>query len=661
MNKKVSSLSLRLILALSLLIPSIMPLAGCDYARNQLRHDREGDMEFQGYRDAMAPRLPDPEDEFAKDKVGSVPELQPYVATETANMKSMPLVSISVNQSVALRDVLFELARQADYDVELDPNITGAIIFSAKNRPFDQVVERICDISGLRYKFENDVLRVEVDRPYNKTYKIDYLSYVRNSKSSINTNISVVSGDGADTGSDFSASGSSEANFWGELETNLTQLLGGKVSGALKTKKTPKVTSVETNVVETNQAGQSNQNSPSPDAAAAAAAQNPAAGEEGLAQNAAAITSQANAPLPQDQNAAGVQNAAATAPAAPKGPPEATLRIESLPDEEDTSDAADAEFTPTFTINKQAGLISVYATDKAQKEVETYLQVLKRAVTSQVLIEAKILEVSLSDEYAAGIDWNSIGPIFNDRLNLALTGTDMPAFTEPVSGNFTAGIVTDDLNAAIEAVSRFGTVRSLSNPRLTVLNNQPAALTVATNHVYFELDITRTEATDTTAATTDIESEAKSVPVGVIINVQPSINLETGAIALALRPTVTKIDEEIEDPAIAFLDTDVTAVVPQLDVQEIDSVIQVHSGQAIVMGGLLQDENRSNETGVPGLSEAPMIGSLFKRHDDTINKSELVIFLKATILDNPADSVAAADKDLYRQFSGDRRPMKFTR
>ena len=96
-----------------------------------------------------------------------------------------------------------------------------------------------------------------------------------------------------------------------------------------------------------------------------------------------------------------------------------------------------------------------------------------------------------------------------------------------------------------------------------------------------------------------------------------------------------------------------------VNVQEIDSVIQVRSGQPVVMGGLLQDRAVTNDAGVPVLGETPVLGALFKDHDDQIQKTELVIFLKATILDSPGDTIHVADKDLYRQFSSDRRPLRF--
>ena len=605
-------------------------LSACDMAQNTLKPDRENSMEIQDYRDGLASRMAD---DFVEDKASNVdiPKLQPYIASGANEMEPMPLVSLSVNQSVPLRDILFELAKQADYDLELDPNIRGSIIFTARNRPFDQVVARIASIAGLRYKFEDDVLRVEIDNPYSKLYKIDYLSYVRSSSSGISNDISVVSGDGTDTGSRFEASSETEINFWGELENNLEQILGGQTTGALKTRRDPSIT--------------------------------------------------ATAPNPNVETTDGE-------------PVEANVTIGQVPtdDIDDTSAAAgnsNQDTSPqTFTLNKQAGLINVFGTEKAHKEVAEYLKQVKKAVTSQVLIEAKILEVTLNDTYATGVDWRAID-IFGDASALnfftgsglsglntlaagagAGLGTATPPFTVPgvdsgvTTKTFAAGIAGNDVQALITALSQFGTVKALASPRMTVLNNQPAVMNVATNVVFFDIDIdTRTD-DQTGDRQTDIDADAQNVPVGVLVNVQPSINLDDRTVSLALRPTITSISQRVENPAIDFISQTVPGVnvsspLPELNVQEVDSVIKVNDRQPIVMGGLLQDVITTSENAVPILGEIPYLGAAFRDDTSDISKTELVIFLKATILDNASDSVHATDKDLYRKFSSDRRPMRF--
>jgi general secretion pathway protein D len=605
----------------------LAPLAGCDLAKNQLKVDRSSDMEVQDYRDALASRLPDVSDKPVDE--ASIPEMKPYMATPSDKLKPMPLVSISINNTVPLRDALYEIAEQAGYDIELDPRIKGSIIFSARNRPFDQVIDRISESAGLRYKFDDDSVRVELDTPYHEIYKVNYLNYVRSNTSSISNDVAVVSGEGADTGSKFQAEAKSESDFWGEMDANLTQILGvNREAGTLTTKRDPKIT---------------------------AATEAPAPVEPVLLSSA-------------DGEVSAVNPDGTPAPTVQVAPPNAVLKVEPLAVEDEESNsgnsAEDDPFEPRYSINKQAGIISVFANERLQKQVARYLDVMKKASTAQVLIEAKVLEVALKDEFAAGIDWSGLN-LFNDRLTLGVNsvGGSLAPIFEPASDpsvGFGASYVSGDFQAAVEAMSRFGTVRALASPRLTVLNNQSAVLNVAENRVYFELDIDVSEGNQNTPPRTTIDSNIRNVPEGVLINVQPSIDLENEVVSMAVRPTVTRITSFVNDPAVSFVaaanNVDVSSPIPVVNVQEFDSVIQMNNGQAIVMGGLIQDRTDSQQNAVPVLGEVPLVGGLFRNQRDSVNKTELVVFLKATIVEG-GNTVHNTDKDLYRAFSQDRRPF----
>ncbi len=637
---KISGFNAGYIKIFCLMASSVLILASCDLAANYNKADRASNTETQDFRDALAERTPDI-DEGGSKSASSFPDLQPYISTQSTAIKPMPLVSVSVNQSVPLRDTLFELAEQAGYDVELDPRITGSIIFTARNKPFDEVMNRICDMAGLRINIVDNTVRVELDEAYNKIYKVDYLSLIRTNSGSISTNVSVVSGGGTDTGSNYSVNSESSTDFWAEVDLNLRQLLGGITTGAMRTKTDPRISAVEKNP--------------------------PPAEEDDDADSSDNDNSSNN--NDDDEKA-----------------PEAVLTVDSLP--VDGGAAADGappampEGGATFSINKQAGILNVYATDKGHKQVEAYLKELRRSITSQVLIEAKIFEVALNDEYITGIDWSLLGMAGGEAVTgfssaaartflntLRATGADAgvspPAGSAVVdSSNLTIGYAGNDAQALVTAISGFGTVRALASPRLTVLNNQSGVLNVATNNVYFELDIDSSVDDDTGVRTTEIDSSIKSVPEGVLVNVQPSVNLENRTISLSVRPTVSRITAFKSDPSVAFVVASVPEAagivsnIPELNVQEIDTVVQVRSGQAIVMGGLLQDRAVGSREGVPVLGELPVVGGAFRKHTDLVRKTELVIFLKATLLDSPDESIVETDKDLYRKFSGDRRPFK---
>lgn len=607
------------------------PLGGCDLAKNQLKVDRSGDMEVQDYRDALAGRLPDIKNKPV-DEAG-IPDFKSYMATPSDKLKPMPLVSVSVNQSIPLKDVLYEIAEQAGYDIELDPRITGSIIFSARNKPFDQVIDRIAENSGLRYKFDGDSVRVELDTPYHQIYKLNYLSYVRSNTSSISNDVAVVSGEGADTGSKFKAEASSKADFWGELDTNLTQIMGvNREAGTLRTAKDPKITAVS---------------------------ESPAPVEP--------VVMSANGEIAQTGTSPDGTPVAAPAQQVQVAAPNAVLRVEPLPvdDQEPASgNASEDPYQPRYSINKQAGIVSVFATERLHKEVGQYLDALRKSVSSQVLIEAKVLEVSLSDEYSAGIDWTAVD-IFGHRFSLGVdtVGDVIAPVFEPAADpalSLTAAYASGDFNAAIQAIQRFGTVHALASPRLTVLNNQSAVLNVAKNQVYFELDVTTNQNDNQTSV--DIDSNIRNVPEGVLINVQPSIDMDNQTISMAVRPTVTRITDFVNDPGVAFAVADaglavpIVSRVPVVNVQEFDSVIQMNSGQPIVMGGLIQDRSSSTQTAVPVLGELPIIGAAFRNQNDSVEKTELVVLMKATIVEG-GSNINTTDKDLYRTFSQDRRPF----
>jgi MSHA biogenesis protein MshL len=190
-----------------------------------------------------------------------------------------------------------------------------------------------------------------------------------------------------------------------------------------------------------------------------------------------------------------------------------------------------------------------------------------------------------------------------------------------------------------------------------VMNNQSALLNVSENRVFFDLDVTVQQATGLgTVSTTTVNSEIKSVPEGIIINVHPTVDLDTNEVTMNLRPSITRVVGQVDDPAVAYVagTTGLKNSIPVIAVREMDSVVKMRSGETIVMGGLMQDSNQSSQTGVPVLSEIPLVGSLFRSQADLTRKTELVVMIKATVVTPKPDKT---DKELYEKFGGDRRPF----
>jgi general secretion pathway protein D len=362
---------------------------------------------------------------------------------------------------------------------------------------------------------------------------------------------------------------------------------------------------------------------------------------------------------------------------------------------------AAAANTPHFSINKTAGIVSVFGTSRQQKLVQDYLSKIVSEASSQVLIEAKVVEVDLNDQFKAGIDWQKAltlghGNTFNIGTNATVGSTSSTgagfltdqtnfakdALSAATQNPFSIAWTGRDFSSLLQFVEGFGTTRTLSSPRITVLNNQTAVLKVAQNQVYFSLTATITPSTVAgVASTATYTSTLHTVPIGVVMTVQPVIDLDKELVTMSLRPTVSVHNGDVSDPAVALAlaaactssagtsntgpcsaSSISTATsnsnVPIVEVREMDSVVTMPSGDIVVMGGLMQSVNQKQETGVPGAADIPFLGNLFKAQTHETDVTELVIFLKASIV-HGSDSIEWADKDLYKRYMQDPRPLAF--
>lgn len=319
-----------------------------------------------------------------------------------------------------------------------------------------------------------------------------------------------------------------------------------------------------------------------------------------------------------------------------------------------------------FSIHPQAGLLSVLGTKAQQDKIARYLLMLQKAASGQVLIEAKIVEVHLKDEFKSGINWQSLKGDFALQAPMGSVTTPGPfnPAAIPPRNVFTIGGHGRHLSGLISFMQHFGTVRTLSNPRMTVINNQAALLKVATNRVFFRINYDRDYSFENSSREREhVSSEIQTVPIGLVMVVQPSINLEDGSIIMTVRPTISRVVGEKPDPAVSIVSHErLTSFVPEIQVREMDSVFRLFSGEVILMGGLMEEHAGHGQDGVPEVSDIPILGNLFKGKEDNRFVSELVIFLRATILDAapPAlgqdSSLLAADTGVLDAFTHDPRP-----
>lgn len=596
-------------------------------------------------------------------KVGAppIPEIaQVLAAPRPPKIGESKLVSIAVTDDVPIKDVLMELARLADVDIEVDAGITGGVAFRVKDKPFNEVIERISGLAGLRYKMDGGILRVERDIPFVKNYSIDFLNMTRSAESTVNVATDVLSvgaGGGGDsgggggggggggsgaltTGSTSSISASASSDFWEALQQNIQQILDF----------TP------VSMASNDDGGHVSRSRSSSSSSSSEESSSSGGGSGGGSRSASSGRSGGGS-----GGGGGGRSGGGSSRGGSGGGSSASAA------------AGSGSGGGSFVINRQGGVLSISATERQHEMINAYLDTLRRTSSAQVLIEAKICEVTLNSEFQSGVDWSSVIGNSNFKVSYPVSGenTDAIKIYSLDRGDNNLGI---NLDSVVQLTEQFGVTRTLSSPRLHAINNQQAVLTFAENRVFFEVQVTQQDdqvvngETQPGTGTVSVETTRRTVPIGIILSMLPSVNLDTSEITLNIRPTLSRVVKEVDDPGSAVANSVIlqrnnnaptfTNKVPIVEVREIDSVMKVKSGQVMVIGGLMEDENSNTDVGVPGVSEVPWLGNAFKSVDKTNRKKELILFIKASIVDS-AGSYHNADKAIYKKFMDDPRPLAF--
>lgn len=321
--------------------------------------------------------------------------------------------------------------------------------------------------------------------------------------------------------------------------------------------------------------------------------------------------------------------------------------IEILDDMGDSQVNRDSDKNSNVIVNKEAGLIMVRASYKKHREIQTFIDQVLNNSKRQVMIEATIAEIKLSDSYQAGVDWSVVATDGNTGLNLLsdFTGSNLAQspFSSLTLTNTSGG---DQVNVALRALEEFGDVKVLSSPKVMAINNQPAILKVVDNIVYFEMQVDTALSENSSISLTSFETQIKTVPVGFVMAVTPYIN-EHNVVTLNIRPTISRVIDNVEDPNPAFRNANVISSVPVIQVREIESILSINSGDTAVIGGLMQDTVNDRSSGVPLLSNIPILGNFFKYKNDAREKSELIIFIRPLVINH-----ASLNGDLseFKQF-----------
>ena len=309
--------------------------------------------------------------------------------------------------------------------------------------------------------------------------------------------------------------------------------------------------------------------------------------------------------------------------------------------------------------NRESGVILVRATARQHEKVQEFLDSVLANVRRQVLIEATVAEVQLSNEYQRGIDWQ--------RLRTGATATGRPGFGTGQSGvefnqistgtpanvstnAFVLGgaLISQNLNFALKLLESFGDVRVLSSPKVSVLNNQTALLRVTRDIVYFTITPSSTPVTVTggvggVVVPPSFTTTPTVAAEGFMMTVLPQIS-DSDAIVLNVRPTIRRQVAQATDPNPALT---VPNLIPVFETREFDSMMRIQSGQTAVLGGLMQDSVDNVKDTIPGLNLIPFLGDLFSQERKVTRKTELVIFLRTTVIH---DASVDGDYARFREF-----------
>ncbi|MCQ9374346.1 secretin N-terminal domain-containing protein [Methyloversatilis sp. XJ19-13] len=496
--------------------------------------------------------------------------------------------SVVVNR-VPVNELLFALARDAKVNVDIHPGIEGAVTLNAIDQTLPQLLTRIATQVDMRFELDGPNLVVMPDAPYLRSYRVDYVNMSRDVTGAVSINTQIAS--------------TSSAAVTGT---------GGTANVATQTGNAGNSSSTRIENVAKNRFWES------------------------LERNIRDLLHETDKLMPDTMTEPAAAPVAGTDTAVAARPVErrATFR-----------EAA------SVILNAETGVINVRATSRQHEKVQEFISQVTRIARRQVLIEATIAEVQLTDNYQQGIDWTAFaggGKRGGATVSLNTSSTELTT-----NAPFAIGLGRNrELVDSIKLLETYGDVKVLSSPKLSVLNNQTALLKVVNNIVYFEIK-SDVVANTNTQAVRSFTATPRSVSVGLVMAVTPQISAD-GFVLLNVRPTISRKVGDAQDPTP---DLSSPNLVPVIQTRELESVMRVASGETAVLGGLMQDELNYRRDSIPGVSALPFIGALLSARNETSRKTELVVLIRPVVIED-----ASLDGD-YRSLADslpDERFMKPT-
>lgn len=524
------------------------------------------------------------------------PVTQNFTAPAPRAQPKAETYSVIVN-NVKAHDLLFALARDAKLNIGIHPDINGYVTLNAIDQTLPQLLNRISKQVSMRFEIDGPNLSVMPDTPFLRNYTVDYVNMSRDTTGSVavTTQLSASSSGGAGgvamgtTGNNSTTKidNKSQHRFWETLIQNIKDILRETDKEVVVSRRAS--SSVEQTAQKTNTA-----TTASGTGAVAGAASAVAGSGNQSAQSQAGATQQAQA----DRDFKDYQTVLAA----------------------------------SVIAHPESGILTVRATSQQHERIQEFLSKVQSSAKRQVMIEATIVEVQLSNNYQQGIEWS--------KLVSGAVGFGMSLTAAPISaasgGLYTLTYKNDDFSSAIKLLDAFGTTKVLSSPKISVLNNQTAVLKVVDNSVYFTIkaDTSQNQTTTLTTYTTTLNQ----VPVGFVMNVTPQIS-DSDTVLLNVHPSISRIIGTVQDPNPALKKSttngfaaDIVSEIPIIRTREMESMLRIQNGNTAVMGGLMEDSLQNKDSAIPGLGQIPLFGELFTQRNDAASKTELVIFLRPTVI-----------------------------
>jgi MSHA biogenesis protein MshL len=340
-------------------------------------------------------------------------------------------------------------------------------------------------------------------------------------------------------------------------------------------------------------------------------------------------------------------------------------------------------------LSPHSGVLVVRAFPREVREVENYLRASRIAIERQVMLEAKIVEVSLKDGYEAGINWGAFDKAGNHRFSVGLdstrintpgsigrglgmpnnsisTGVDASTtpptviattlgqlLTSPLATGATGALglafTTNSFAGLLSFLETQGNVQVLSSPRVAAVNNQKAVLRVGSDD-FFITNVSTSTTTTAAGSVTTPTIQTQAFFSGISLDVTPQID-ENNVVTLHIRPSVSVVTERTKNINLGSLGN-FTLPLASSNINEADTVVRVQDGVTVAIGGLMSQTQTDDDQRVPGAGDVPLVGKLFKRTNRVLQKRELVFLLKPTVIrgDNQWQADLASAEARIREY-----------